>query len=59
MRCGTRTTSAPGVKERTVRYGKEHKQATQQHIIEAAGRRFKTDPLTELPDVPAAHTRCA
>jgi TetR/AcrR family transcriptional regulator, transcriptional repressor for nem operon len=30
------------VKERAVRYGREHKQMTRQHIIEAAGRRFKT-----------------
>jgi hypothetical protein len=54
MRCGTRTTSAPGVKERAVRYGKEHKQAPRQHIIEAAGRRFKTDLLTEPRNVIAA-----
>jgi AcrR family transcriptional regulator len=33
------------VKERAVRYSKEHKQATRQHIIEAAGRRFKTDGI--------------
>jgi hypothetical protein len=46
MRCGTRTTSAPGgVKERAVRYNKEHKQAARQHVIEAAGRRFKTDGI--------------
>jgi hypothetical protein len=54
MRCGTRTTSAPGgVKERAVRCNKEHKQAARQHVIEAAGRRFKTDLLTELPLVSA------
>jgi hypothetical protein len=47
MRCGTRTTSAPGgVKERAVRYSKERKQAARQHVIEVAGRRFKTDPST-------------
>jgi TetR/AcrR family transcriptional regulator, transcriptional repressor for nem operon len=28
-----------------VRYGKEHKQATRQRIIEAAGRRFKRDGI--------------
>jgi AcrR family transcriptional regulator len=33
------------VKERAVRYSKEHKQATRQRIIEAAGRRFKTDGI--------------
>jgi TetR/AcrR family transcriptional regulator, transcriptional repressor for nem operon len=31
------------VKEHAVRSSKEHKQATRQRIIEAAGRRFKTD----------------
>src|SRR5215212_182598 len=30
-------------KERVVRYGKEHKQATRRRIVEAAGRRFKRD----------------
>ena len=28
-----------------MRYGKEHKQATRQRIIEAAGRRFKRDGI--------------
>jgi hypothetical protein len=46
------------VKERAVRYNKrynkEHKQAARQHVIEAAGRRFKTDLLTELSAVSAA-----
>lgn len=46
MGCGTGTTSGPGgVKEHAVRYSREHKQATQQRIIEAAGRRFKTDGI--------------
>jgi AcrR family transcriptional regulator len=31
--------------ERAVRYGKEHKQATRQRIIEKAGRRFKQDGI--------------
>lgn len=31
--------------EHAVRYGKEHKQATRQRIIEAAGRRFKRDGI--------------
>jgi hypothetical protein len=34
-----------GVKGHAVRYSKEHKQATRQRIIEAAGRRFKTDGI--------------
>jgi AcrR family transcriptional regulator len=33
------------VEEHVVRYGKEHKQATRQRIIETAGRRFKQDGL--------------
>jgi TetR/AcrR family transcriptional regulator, transcriptional repressor for nem operon len=33
------------VEERVVRYGKEHKQATRQRIIEMAGRRFKRDGI--------------
>ena len=33
------------VKDHAVRYSKEHKQATRQRIIEAAGRRFKTDGI--------------
>src|SRR5207344_2398265 len=33
------------VKERVVRYGKEHKQATRRRIVEAAGRRLKRDGI--------------
>jgi TetR/AcrR family transcriptional regulator, transcriptional repressor for nem operon len=33
------------VKEHAVRYSREHKEATRQRIIEAAGRRFKTDGI--------------
>jgi TetR/AcrR family transcriptional repressor of nem operon len=33
------------VEERVARYGKEHKQATRQRIIETAGRRFKRDGI--------------
>src|SRR5205807_7907015 len=33
------------VKERVVRYGKEHKQATRRRIIETAGRRLKRDGI--------------
>jgi TetR/AcrR family transcriptional repressor of nem operon len=33
------------VKERAVRYGRERKQMTRRRIIEAAGRRFKTDGI--------------
>jgi TetR/AcrR family transcriptional regulator, transcriptional repressor for nem operon len=35
----------PAVKERVVRYGKEHKQATRRRIIETAGRRLKRDGI--------------
>ena len=35
----------PAVKERVVRYGKEHKQATRRRIIETTGRRFKRDGI--------------
>ena len=35
----------PAVKERVVRYGKEHKQVTRRRIIETAGRRFKRDGI--------------
>src|SRR5205823_8619804 len=35
----------PAVKERAVRYGKEHKQATRQRIIQTAGRRLKRDGI--------------
>jgi AcrR family transcriptional regulator len=37
--------SVLAVEERVVRYGKEHKQATKQRIIETAGRRFKRDGI--------------
>jgi TetR/AcrR family transcriptional repressor of nem operon len=33
------------VEERVVRYGKQHKQATRQRILEAAGRRLKRDGI--------------
>jgi TetR/AcrR family transcriptional repressor of nem operon len=33
------------VKERVVRYGKDHKQATRRRIIETAGRRLKRDGI--------------
>jgi TetR/AcrR family transcriptional regulator, transcriptional repressor for nem operon len=33
------------VEERVVRYGKEHKQATRQRILETAGRRLKRDGI--------------
>jgi TetR/AcrR family transcriptional regulator, transcriptional repressor for nem operon len=33
------------VEERVVRYGKQHKQATRQRILETAGRRFKRDGI--------------
>jgi TetR/AcrR family transcriptional regulator, transcriptional repressor for nem operon len=33
------------LEERVVRYGKEHKQATRQRIIETAGRRLKRDGI--------------
>jgi len=35
----------PAAKERAVRYGKEHKQATRQRIIQTAGRRLKRDGI--------------
>jgi len=41
MRVGGGHAVLPAVKERVVRYGKEHKQATRRRIIETAGRRFK------------------
>jgi TetR/AcrR family transcriptional regulator, transcriptional repressor for nem operon len=37
--------SVLAVEERVVRYGKEHKQATKQRIVETAGRRFKRDGI--------------
>jgi TetR/AcrR family transcriptional repressor of nem operon len=33
------------MEEPVARYGKEHKQATRQRIIEAAGQRFKQDGI--------------
>src|SRR6266567_8173649 len=33
------------VRERAVRYGREHKQVTRRRIIEAAGHRFKADGI--------------
>lgn len=40
---GARPSRRP--KEHVVRYGKEHKQATRQRIIETAGRRFQRDGI--------------
>jgi TetR/AcrR family transcriptional repressor of nem operon len=42
-----RASRPPGreVEERVARYGKEHKQATRQRIIETAGRRLKQDGI--------------
>jgi len=45
MRVGGGHAVLPAVKERVVRYGKEHKQATRRRIIETAGRRFKRDGI--------------
>src|SRR5580704_16932147 len=45
MRAGGGHAVLPAVKARAVRYGKEHKQATRQRIIETAGRRFKRDGI--------------
>ena len=45
MRAGGGHAVLPAVKERVVRYGKEHKQATKRRIIETAGRRFKRDGI--------------
>ena len=42
---GTDKVACRRVKEREVRYGREHKQATRRRIIEAAGRRFKRDGI--------------
>jgi TetR/AcrR family transcriptional repressor of nem operon len=42
---GGRQAALPAAKERVMRYGKEHKQATRQRIIEAAGRRLKRDGI--------------
>jgi TetR/AcrR family transcriptional regulator, transcriptional repressor for nem operon len=44
-RAGGRQAVLPAVKERVVRYGKEHKQATRRRIIETAGRRLKRDGI--------------
>jgi TetR/AcrR family transcriptional repressor of nem operon len=40
-----RVTLQPAVDLRVARYDKEHKQATRQRIVEAAGRRFKQDGI--------------
>jgi TetR/AcrR family transcriptional regulator, transcriptional repressor for nem operon len=45
VRAGGRQTVLPPAKERKVRYGKEHKQATRRRIIETAGRRLKRDGI--------------
>ena len=45
MRAGGRQAVLPAVKERVVRYGTEHKQATRRRIIETAGRRLKRDGI--------------
>ena len=45
VRGGGRQAILPAVKERVVRYGTEHKQATRQRIIEAAGCRLKRDGI--------------
>jgi TetR/AcrR family transcriptional regulator, transcriptional repressor for nem operon len=46
MDAGRQTASGlPAVKERAVRYGTEHKQATRRRIIETAGRRLKRDGI--------------
>jgi len=45
MRAGGGMRVLPAVKERAVRYGKEHKQATRRRIIETVGRRFKCDGI--------------
>jgi AcrR family transcriptional regulator len=45
MRAGGRQAVLPAVKERAVRYGTEHKQATRRRIIETAGRRLKRDGI--------------
>src|ERR1700722_2252119 len=42
---GWQGSSVLAVEERVVRYGKEHKQATKQRIVETAGRRFKRDGI--------------
>ena len=45
MGSGRARGSSRRVKERAVRYGTEHKQATRQRIIETAGRRLKRDGI--------------
>jgi TetR/AcrR family transcriptional repressor of nem operon len=45
VRAGGGQAVLPAVKERVVRYGEEHKQATRRRIIETAGRRFKRDGI--------------
>jgi TetR/AcrR family transcriptional regulator, transcriptional repressor for nem operon len=45
VRAGGGQPVLPAVKERVVRYGTEHKQATRRRIIETAGRRLKRDGI--------------
>src|SRR6266581_8447298 len=45
MGSGRARGSSRRVKERAVRYGTEHKQATRRRIIETAGRRLKRDGI--------------
>jgi AcrR family transcriptional regulator len=45
VRAGGRQPVLLAVKERVVRYGKEHKQATRRRIIQTAGRRLKRDGI--------------
>src|SRR5436190_22101616 len=45
VRAGGRQAALPAAKERAVRYGREHKQATRQRIIQTAGRRLKRDGI--------------
>jgi TetR/AcrR family transcriptional regulator, transcriptional repressor for nem operon len=45
MGCGQGPVVRPAVRERVVRYGKDHKQATRRRIIETAGRRLKGDGI--------------
>src|SRR5215208_274935 len=41
----TDTIKSKSASEVAMRYGKDHKQATRQRILEAAGRRFKQDGI--------------
>jgi TetR/AcrR family transcriptional regulator, transcriptional repressor for nem operon len=45
VRAGGQQAALPAVKERVVRYGTEHKQATRERIIETAGHRLKRDGI--------------